>query len=163
MKKSKRLISTIKNRFYSKVLMPNESGCMLWIGAKTLKSDKGYGEFRIKGKRKLAHHFSYELYNGKIKKGLLVLHKCDIRNCIAPEHLFLGTAQDNAIDRNKKRRNHEPSGEDQYLSSFTNNQVKEIRQRYKKESITMRKLASIYNTTQPTINNLINYKTYKNI
>jgi len=161
MKKSKGLLAHAKNRFYAQVLLPNENGCMIWIGYKTLSNHRGYGEFTSQKNRKLAHHYSYELHNGSIPKGLLVLHRCDIRNCVAPDHLFLGTAKDNAVDRNNKRRNHEPAGEDQYLAKFTNEKVREIRATYQKGGFTTRQLAKKYNVSQCTIQYMLAHKTYK--
>lgn len=90
-----------------------ENGCWLWKQA----SDKdGYGSFKFKRKVYRAHRFSYMLYKGEIPDGMMVLHKCDVRNCINPEHLFLGTAKDNAQDAAKKgrignRKGHEISEE----------------------------------------------------
>ena len=69
------------------------SGCWEWIRS---LSD-GYGRIYV-GKTMRAHRFSYELYVGKIPDGLCVLHKCDNRKCVNPEHLYVGTRQDNALD-----------------------------------------------------------------
>ena len=82
-----------------------ESGCWLWVGA---VSDTGYAYFKIHtqdGKRKqvYAHIWSYETFVGATN-GLFVLHRCDVRNCCNPNHLFLGTHQDNMADRNEKGR-----------------------------------------------------------
>jgi len=78
-----------------------ENGCWLW---KQARDKDGYGSFKFKRKVYRAHRFSYMLYKGEIPDGMMVLHKCDIPNCINPEHLFLGTAKDNAQDAAKKGR-----------------------------------------------------------
>ena len=76
------------------------SGCWLWTGP----SSDGYGDFRIGGKRILAHRLSYELHIGPIPDGMFVCHKCDVRCCINPAHLFAGTSGDNALDMYAKGR-----------------------------------------------------------
>lgn len=62
---------------------------------------------------------------GEIPEGLVVRHKCDVRACINPEHLELGTVQDNNNDRIKRDRT--PRGEDIYCSKLNVNQVKAIK------------------------------------
>lgn len=75
--------------------------CWLWTGAKTIS---GYGCMRVNGENIVAHRVSWEILNGDIPNGLCVLHKCDVRPCIRPDHLFLGTRGDNARDAMSKGR-----------------------------------------------------------
>lgn len=118
------VINTLENNFYKNVKLPlNEDGCMNWIGA----SRCGYGRFRNAGKHISAHRYSYELYNGYIKNGLIVMHKCDNKSCVRPDHLSLGTAKDNNNDRDKKGRFTLLHSELNGNSKLTNNQVKEIK------------------------------------
>lgn len=77
--------------------------CWLWIGG----IDSGwYGAFRFNDTKDHAHRVSWILHKGPIPIGLQVLHKCDISACINPEHLFLGTAEDNMRDMYAKGRAH---------------------------------------------------------
>lgn len=68
-------------------------GCWEYRGGKT----KGYGRFWVSDERprESAHRYAWELANGPIPKGKLVLHKCDNPPCVRPDHLELGTHQDN--------------------------------------------------------------------
>jgi len=79
----------------------NSNGCWLW---KEALGHDGYGELYAFGKRVAAHRFSYELFKEKIPENLCVCHKCDIPNCVNPEHLWLGTSAENTEDSVKKGR-----------------------------------------------------------
>ena len=86
--------------------MKKTKTCWLWIGS---IQKNGYGTIGIKNHRVYAHRLSWILHNGKIPKGsgyhgTCVLHKCDVRNCVNPRHLFLGTNVDNINDKVKKNR-----------------------------------------------------------
>lgn len=84
-----------KERFLNKVKV-QENGCHEWQS--TIHRD-GYGKFWFDGKQIQAHRMSYSLFVGDIPDGLFVLHKCDNRKCVNPEHLYLGTASDNCKDK----------------------------------------------------------------
>lgn len=78
-----------------------KKGCWNFLGA---ISKHGYGKVGFKGKVWQAHRLSYHFVNNGIPDGMMVCHKCDNRKCINPSHLFIGTAKDNAEDRDKKGR-----------------------------------------------------------
>lgn len=77
------------------------AGCWEWVGAKLVR---GYGHLSHEGKYLLAHRVSYELHNGPIPDGLLVLHSCDNPACVRPDHLWVGTPKQNTEDMHKKGR-----------------------------------------------------------
>jgi hypothetical protein len=87
------------------------SGCWEWVGSKR----NGYGRIiigsRTDGTRKSmsAHRVSYELKYGEIPEGMEVCHKCDNPCCVNPDHLFLGTRQDNIDDRVRRAIEEEPT------------------------------------------------------
>lgn len=99
---------------------PN-SGCLLWMG--NSEFNRGYGALYSSADKKMvaAHRLSYKLNKGHIPAGLCVCHSCDVTACINPEHLFLGTTQDNTADMVKKGRNHVPTSR-----LFTDAEVLEI-------------------------------------
>lgn len=72
-----------------------ENGCMNWLG---VKNKDGYGMACYKGVVVRAHRLSYLHHVGLSDSDKLVLHRCDNRLCINPEHLYLGSNQDNTND-----------------------------------------------------------------
>lgn len=84
-----------------RAIIDPQSGCWLWRLA--LKND-GYGVATAKRKCVRAHRLSWELFRGKIPVEMNVLHHCDVRHCVNPDHLFLGTHKDNSVDMVNKGR-----------------------------------------------------------
>jgi predicted XRE-type DNA-binding protein len=76
-------------------------GCWLWRGA---VAKTGYGQASFNGRTIAAHRASWQRERGAIPTGMLVLHKCDVRDCVRPSHLFLGTHKDNMADMYAKGR-----------------------------------------------------------
>lgn len=150
---------SIKDRFISKMSKSNKKGCIIF---KAAINKGGYCVFSIGQKDILAHRMSYELFIGTIPKRLLVLHKCDIRNCVAPKHLYLGTDQDNVNDMIKRKRNFRSMGENNFNAKLTKTDIKEIRKLYKVGFVT-RELAEIFDVSKNSISNILNQVTWKHI
>ena len=92
---------TLKERLEEK-LVPGKDGCLEFTGFCTRW---GYGTIRgAHGKMQYAHRVAWELENGVIPSGLCVLHHCDNPSCSNPEHLFLGTNDENVADKVQKGR-----------------------------------------------------------
>ena len=89
------------SRFWSKVDADGDSECWRW---KAGKNGHGYGVFKIRGRHLGAHRIAYQERRGEIPEGMLICHHCDNRSCCNPAHLFVGTPDDNAKDRDSKGR-----------------------------------------------------------
>lgn len=91
----------IKAMLTTKFAQSGPEKCWEWT---CNRNTSGYGVMRAWGKIRLAHRLVYQFSHGKIPNGLVVRHKCDNRGCVNPNHLELGTPQDNIDDRVKRQR-----------------------------------------------------------
>lgn len=132
---------------------PN-TGCLLWLKG---VDDWGYGTIKIDKKMKKAHRVAWALYNGEIPDGLKILHRCDTPPCINPNHLFLGTDQENNDDMVRKGRRVQVYGEDWPQAKLTEDQVLEIRA--SKENRVF--LGKKYNVHRDTITDVILRRTWR--
>lgn len=95
---------SVADRFWSKVdKSGGQDACWIWTGA---VSRTGYGNAWDGTLRKQfgSHRLAWVLANGKVPDGLCVCHKCDVRACCNPSHMFLGSQLDNVVDRERKGR-----------------------------------------------------------
>lgn len=113
-------------RFWSKVQRVDGDGCWEWTGARA-RNRWGFehGRFRLPTGHAYAHRISWMLTNGPIPAGQCVLHRCDNPPCVRPDHLFLGTNDENMADMVAKGR--AARGERSALAKLTEAQVREIR------------------------------------
>jgi hypothetical protein len=106
-------------RFVNNILVTPE-GHWLWQAGHT---EDGYGRFSYHGRWEGAHRVAWQLFRGPIPSGLDVLHKCDIRDCVRPSDLFLGTNEVNVADKMAK-------GRIGRVAKLSPEAVKEIRSRH---------------------------------
>lgn len=133
--------------------------CWRWLGNK----NHGYGRFWVDNGTVFAHRYSYLIHYGDIPLSTFVLHKCDNPECTNPEHLFLGTALDNVLDKVAKGRLHNQNGEKNPSAKLTSSQVLEIRELYKTGKYLQRELAIRFNTPLSSINQIITGKRWKHL
>jgi hypothetical protein len=134
----------VRDRFWAKV--DKTPSCHLWNGA---IDSSGYGILTINGKNHNAHRLNYEWATGKpIPKGLVLLHKCDQRNCVNDQHLSLGTQNENIADRVKKNRS--AKGPQNGRARLKPKDIKKIR-KLRSKGWTETRIAKLYGVGRSTI------------
>lgn len=93
------MATSIEDRFWPKVRQGE--GCWEWQASRT---SEGYGQISSNGRPVGAHRISWEVHFGEIPDGKCVLHRCDNRSCVRPDHLFLGDRAENNRDTHAKGR-----------------------------------------------------------
>lgn len=173
-----KLTKNQERNFWDKVDKQSLNGCWLWIGA---KARRGYGSFKI-GRRQLgAHRISYLHHMGPIPEGigyhgLCVCHHCDNPSCVNPDHLFLGTHEDNMIDCLRKKRfasgdnngmrimpEKRSFGESNGCSKLTSEKVLTIRCAYSAGGVTQRSLCAQFGISYSQMSAIINRKRWAHI
>lgn len=141
----------VKERFLAKV--KKTPGCWLWTGA---KSTGGYGRFQIgthqASKLAQAHRLSYEFFVGPVPEGKDVCHTCDVRICVNPAHLFIGTRAENLQDASRKGR---------LARKLTPADARQIRDIYKRGGASMRKLAGIFGVSAVMVCDIVRGKRWR--
>lgn len=145
---------TPKERFLAKIKKTNT--CWFWVGA---KNPQGYGDFWVDNKYWRSHRYSYFIYKGTIPKDMCVLHECDNPSCVNPDHLWLGSYQDNALDMVKKGRHVDSNGGNNGRAKLKKEDVLWIRSAYS-NNVSVPKIAKIFNVWETTIYDIVNNKTW---
>jgi len=113
-----------------------------------------------------AHRWSYENFVGPIDGNLFVCHRCDVRSCVNPNHLFLGTHLENMRDASRKGRlrgGNGKLGEDQHLSKLTQSDVVQIRSEYTGKYGDLTRLARRFDVSLTTIACVAKNRTWRNV
>jgi hypothetical protein len=152
---------SLSERFWKKVAKNAFCcDCWEWTGS---RQPNGYGQIQVNGRPKLTHRLSYELNTGPIPKGISVLHRCDNRRCVRPDHLFLGTAKDNACDmamkgrstKGRRRPGSGPAGERNSHAVIGPSIVALIRSEV---DGSVRKIAAKYGISKSQVHNIVSRK-----
>lgn len=149
---------------------PN-SGCWLWDGP---LDAYGYGVFQMTrteahargrtGRGIKAHRVSWAVHHGEIPAGLLVLHHCDNRACVNPEHLYVGTDADNVRDMLARGR-HKPAGvtgEEHPRAVLTEDDVIAIRSILRGNRVSQQEVADMFGVHQTQISRIVLRKQWRN-
>ncbi len=169
------------SRFWEKVdKSSDKNGCWVWNSS---KNKIGYGTFSLKCKSVKAHRVAWTISYGQTPKGdgyhgMCVLHKCDNRACCRPDHLFLGTQQDNVKDMVCKGRNktipwmqhprklfpeRTARGEKTASAKLTSAQVVEIRKLASERKMSRKKIGEIFGVGENAVSKIFHRQTWAHV
>ena len=134
-------------------------GCWLWTAA---TFSNGYGAFREGDKQRRAHRWSHEHFIGPIAEGQVVCHRCDVRRCVNPDHLFTGTPADNQADMTTKGRGRSGAKNGGHLRphKLDAEKVAEIRRLYATGYRSQQVIADDYGVAQILVSRIVRYKVW---
>lgn len=160
---------TTEQRFWLKVnksgdipaAAPHLEACWLWTGK---INDSGYGVFSMKNKHVRAHRISWEMHHERpIPEGLLVRHRCDVRNCVRPDHLVVGDYADNTADAIRRQRTAVLRGEDCPSARLTRDSVEWAREQYASGLANCAELARRCGVTPTTMKAVLERRSWKHV
>ena len=134
--------------------------CWPWTG---YIGENGYGVVGIRGKADKAHRVSYFIKHGRIDNDRLVLHRCDVRGCVNPAHLFLGTPEDNSQDAVRKNRNTRLYGEQNGKAKLTRAAVLAIRRLCGRGGVRQKAVAKQFGVSEATVSYVVNGGRWANL
>jgi len=136
---------------------PNIEGtnCWLWVGT----TWAGYGVFSMHEEKTtvLTHRYSFFLKHGHYPQPM-GLHKCDVRLCCNPDHIFEGDSSDNAIDMVQKGRGNPPQGIKCGRAKLTNREVLKIRELFAGGGVSKKSLAQQFDIDPSAVSRIISKK-----
>lgn len=133
-----------------------------WLFTGSTTKENGYGRIQYMGKLVCVHVLAWELTNGPVPPGMKVLHTCDVPPCFNPQHLFLGSQQDNVDDMVAKGRDRKARGSDHGTAKLTEEQVVTIRQRRELGAKAV-ELANEYGVTPALISHICTGRIWKHV
>lgn len=148
---------SIINRLLQNSVSNAVTGCWEWLRH---KDKDGYGHIKIKRTTERAHRVSLHLIGGEDIKDKLVLHSCDNPSCINPEHLRVGSYEENMEDMLLRGRAGNRIHENHNKAKLTWGDVRDIRARYSVGDVSQQSLGDEYGVSQFTISSIIRGKTW---
>lgn len=153
-------MAAIESRLLNRRLI---SGCWLWTGA---LDDSGYGKIYFGGIVERTHRVAaflwleFDIFEQPDfeQDRVCVLHTCRNRNCFNPEHLYLGTKQDNADDRIRDDTNRQG----RWQQVLTDEQVRQILYLHK-HGLSNREISKHFPVSHTAVNKIVNGETYTHI
>lgn len=151
----------LPQRIYDKIFPEPNTGCWLWTGS---LNASGYGTMKLTDSKQtsLVHRFVYKQLVSDIPAGLVVCHTCDVRSCVNPAHLFLGTVKDNSDDMIRKGRSYNRFGSNNPRAILTESDVKSIRSMYT-SGIRKQVIADTFGVKFCTVDDIIYKRSWKEI
>lgn len=136
----------------------------------------GYGSDWVNAKPESSHRAAWIRTNGPIPNGLFVLHRCDVKACANPEHLFLGTQKDNVADMYAKGRgqlgethwtrakpNRVARGEDNGFSKLTEDQARQIKRLINQGEFTFTEIGGRFDISRYTVGLIARGKRWRHV
>lgn len=146
------------DRFWSKVDPTGD--CWLWTARTT---PQGYGQFFVRrGQYYGAHAVSHTLVHGPIPPGGVICHRCDNPPCVNPDHLFLGSQSDNALDMFAKGRASRTHGTARLNARLDDDAVREIREAHPYHGL-IRDLAARFGVSCTTVRKVRNGQKWRHV
>lgn len=151
-------------RFHRYIKYEDPKECWLWTAS---LDSYGYGHMRIGLNLMTASRISWIIYKGPITKGMHVLHTCDVRSCVNPSHLYLGTHKQNMKDMKERNRLVLPKilkgsfNHNCKLSSKEILKIKDLKKNSPKTTYLF--LANAFGVSTTTISRIITNQTYKDV
>lgn len=141
-----------RQRVFENTKVGGPDDCWLWLGA---MDGESYGRIGIDGTSVKVHRVMYNIYFGEIGD-YQINHKCDIRNCVNPHHLYKGSQSENIQEMwdRGRRDKEEMRGENNPKSKLTNEQAAEIKERLDNGEETHAEIAQDYPVTKSVIGNI---------
>ena len=135
-----------------------DGDCHVW---RLAPDSQGYGSFKCRGMRQGAHRASYLLSCGPVPVGMFVLHSCDNKMCVNPDHLRVGTTLDNMRDMSERGRS--AHGTKHPAAKLTDRHVREIRRRYAAGEISQLALSEEFGVSQFLISKVVRREAWRHV